>query len=65
MASMVVVTISYDDGSKTLSEEFGCADTHPSAEVLKDLEGVMRDKWHDMGGQSRSTKINIRVRQTG
>jgi hypothetical protein len=61
MASVITVTIKYTDNSKSLKESFSCADTNPSADVIKDCESQMRTKWAAMGGQLRDTQTHTVV----
>lgn len=61
MASKVTIKIGYNDGSKSLTESFTCADSHPSADVIKQLEMDMRNKWEDMGGSLRDLTLHTKV----
>ena len=63
MASVITVKIKYDDNSKSYSEEFSCADTHPSPPIIADCEEQVRNKWTANGGQLRSTQIHTTVRK--
>ena len=62
MASTVTVTIKYEDGSKSFSESFVCADTHPHPDILKELEKQQLQKWEGMGNAWRGIKIDIKVK---
>jgi hypothetical protein len=62
MASLITVKLKYDDNSKSLVEEYPCADAHPSAEVIKDCEQQSMDKWAAMGGSWRSLQTHTTVK---
>lgn len=62
MASIITVKIRYTDNSKSYSENFECADSHPSAAIIKDCEQNVRDKWEQMGGQLRDTQVHTAVK---
>lgn len=62
MASVITVTLKYSDNSRSLSESYNCADTHPSPEVIKDCENQLMRKWEDMGGTYRDIQIHTKVR---
>jgi len=57
MASVVTIKIGYYDKSHSYTESFTCADTHPSAEVIVQLEQEMRDKYWNMN--HRGSGINL------
>jgi hypothetical protein len=63
MSSIVTVRVKYADNSKSLTEDYVCSDTHPSASIIKDLEDQMLKKWEAMGGQYRDVQIHSKVRQ--
>jgi hypothetical protein len=62
LASTITVTIKYDDNSYSYTESFNAADTHPSAEVIKDCENTVTDKWIAMGHQGRGLQIKTTVK---
>lgn len=62
MASIITVKIKYSDNSRSLTEDFSCAKSHPSPEVLQELEQLMIRKWEDKGGQFRDVQIHTKVR---
>lgn len=64
MASVVTVKLSYDDNSKSYQESFNAADSHPSAEVIKDCENAVVKKWEEMGGTWRGLRIHTTIKQT-
>lgn len=62
MASKITVKIKYTDNSKSLSEDYSCADRHPSPHIIKDCENNTIKKWTDMGGSLRDTQIHTTVK---
>ena len=57
MSSVVTIKIGYDDKSHSYTESFICADTHPSPEVIMELEKEMREKYWNMN--HRGSGINL------
>lgn len=62
MPSILIVTVKYRDNSKSLSQDFPCADSQPSAAVIKDCEWHVLNRWTEMGGSIRNTRIDTRIR---
>lgn len=61
MAAKVTVTLRYIDNSRTLTESWTVADSHPSAEVIKSCEDELRQKWIAMGGAERDLYVAVKV----
>lgn len=62
MPSTITVRIAYDDGSKSYSENWNCADTNPKPDVIKQCESDTMDKWLAMGNGGRGLKTVITVK---
>lgn len=63
MSSVVTIKIGFDDKSHSYTESFNCAHTHPSPEVIKQLETDMRDKYWNMGHQGTGVTLHTVVKQ--
>jgi len=63
MASVVTIKIGYDDKSHSYTESFSCADTHPSADVIVNLEQEMRDKYWNMNHRGSGITLHTTVKQ--
>ena len=64
MASLVTIKIGYDDKSHSYTESFNCADTHPSPEIIAQLENDMRDKYWNMNHRGAGIVLHTVVKQT-